>query len=84
MPAVPPPVSGDFFGTYQYKHVGTPVDFTATYDSIGGNHSMLNCYLYAVTHPTEPEGPVAPASAIRPEFPPRLRRSAARSGGPTR
>lgn len=41
-----------------YKHVGTPVDFTAQYDSIDGNHSMLNCYAYAINNPNQPEGPI--------------------------
>jgi hypothetical protein len=34
---VPLAVTDDLFDTYDYK-VGTPVDFTAQYDSIGGNH----------------------------------------------
>lgn len=41
-----------------YEHVGTPVDFTTQYDSIGGNHDHLNCYYYALTHPNQPQGPI--------------------------
>ncbi|HEX8650139.1 MAG TPA: lipase family protein [Pyrinomonadaceae bacterium] len=41
-----------------YKHVGTPVDFTAQYDSIGGNHDHLNSYNYALNNPDQPEGPI--------------------------
>lgn len=38
-----------------YKHVGTPVDFTAQYGSIGGNHSLKDAYTYALDHPDMPE-----------------------------
>ena len=41
-----------------YKHVGTPVDFTAQYNTIGGNHDHLNSYNYALNHPNQPEGPI--------------------------
>ncbi len=38
-----------------YKHVGTPVDFTAQYRSIGGNHSLTGSYSYALANPKAPE-----------------------------
>lgn len=63
VPDVPLAVSSDVLKTYLYKHAGTPVDFTAQYDSIGGNHSMANSYAYAVNNPAQPEGPVVAASA---------------------
>lgn len=40
-----------------YKHVGTPVDFTAQYGSIGGNHSLTDSYCYAIDNPNAPENP---------------------------
>jgi hypothetical protein len=54
VPYGPPPISGFDY----YEHVGTPVDFTAQYGSTGGNHDHLNSYYYALTHPTQPQGPV--------------------------
>ena len=39
-----------------YKHVGIPVDFTAQYGSIPGNHSITDSYGYALQHPEQPEG----------------------------
>jgi triacylglycerol lipase len=74
VPGVPFAVTDDIFATYLYKHAGTPVDFTATYDSTGNNHSMLDCYLYAVNHPAQPEGPLPTGSTCQPAFPPRLRK----------
>lgn len=50
VPDVPPPSSG-------YEHFGTPVDFTASYGSIDGNHSMIDCYWYAINNPSQPQGP---------------------------
>ncbi len=38
-----------------YKHIGTPIDFTGQYGSIGGNHSLLHAYCYALAHPDAPE-----------------------------
>jgi hypothetical protein len=46
------------FGGYLYKHIGTSVDFTAQYDTVGDNHSLDIAYDYAVAHPTNPEGPL--------------------------
>lgn len=54
VPDGPPAVSG----SYLYKHVGTPVDFTAQYDSIGDNHSLDVAYVHALANPTNPEGPL--------------------------
>jgi hypothetical protein len=45
--------------SYLYKHIGTPVDFTAQYGSIGDNHSLDIAYAYALAHPSNPEGPQA-------------------------
>jgi len=39
-----------------YKHVGIPVDFTAQYSSIPGNHSITDSYRYALQYPDQPEG----------------------------
>jgi hypothetical protein len=63
--------------------VGTPVDFTAQYDSIGDDHSMLSCHLYAVQHPAQPEGPGVKATARQPSCPRGLRKTtpAASTGG---
>ena len=74
VPDVPLAVTSDILDTYYYKHVGTPVDFTAQYRSIGSNHSMVNCYLYAVNHPTQPEGPIGAPSPGQPAFPAALRK----------
>jgi triacylglycerol lipase len=38
VPDASPPV----IGTTLYKHIGTPVDFTAQYGSYDANHSLLN------------------------------------------
>ena len=54
VPDGPPAVS-----EWYYEHVGTPVGFTTQYDSTGGNHDHLNCYFYALTHPDQPQGPIA-------------------------
>ena len=75
VPDVPLAVTDDLFDTYDYKHVGTPVDFTAQYDSIGGNYSMLNSYLYAVSHPAQPEGPIVAPIPCQPKLPAGLRKT---------
>jgi hypothetical protein len=54
VPDAPPSV----IGTTLYKHIGTPVDFTAQYGSYDGNHSLLNAYDYALRNPNDPEGPI--------------------------
>ncbi len=53
VPDGPPSV----IGTLIYQHVGTPVDFTAQYGSIGDNHSLDISYIYAINHPEDPQGP---------------------------
>jgi pimeloyl-ACP methyl ester carboxylesterase len=55
VPAVPPAITGSIL----YEHFGLPVDFTAQYGSLDGNHSMANCYNYAITNPDAPQGPVS-------------------------
>jgi hypothetical protein len=77
VPDVPLAVTDDVLHTYDYKHVGVPVDFTAQYDSIGNNHSMLNCYLYAMNHPGQPEGPIVAPQPCQPAFPGGLRKKTA-------
>jgi hypothetical protein len=54
VPDVPPPV----IGALLFKHVGTPVDFTAQYGSIDANHAQWTAYHYALTNPDQPEGPM--------------------------
>jgi triacylglycerol lipase len=46
------------FFNYLYKHIGTPVDFTAQYNTIIDNHSLDTAYDYALAHPANPEGPL--------------------------
>jgi triacylglycerol lipase len=60
VPDVPPPETGVII----YQHVGTPVDFTVQYLSIDGNHSMQNCYSYAINHPTQPQDAVSGLTLI--------------------
>lgn len=55
VPDAPLAVSG--LSTF-YKHIGTPVDFTAQYDSIISNHSLDIAYEYALRNPSNPEGPL--------------------------
>ena len=43
-------------GATLYKHIGTPVDFTAQYGSNDQSHSLLIAYDYALNHTTDPEG----------------------------
>ncbi len=50
VPDVPPAILGDD----DYCHVGTPVNFTAQYGSLNGNHSSVSAYLYALEHPNKP------------------------------
>lgn len=51
VPEVPPSIIAD----ENFKHVGVPVDYTAQYKSITGNHSLTNSYMYALNHPDSPE-----------------------------
>jgi triacylglycerol lipase len=60
VPDVPPPL----LGSTVYQHVGTPVDFTAEYLTTDGNHSMADCYWYAINHPGQPQGPVSGSLAL--------------------
>jgi hypothetical protein len=39
-----------------YKHIGTPVDFTAQYGTTDDNHSLDIAYDYAIRHPANPQG----------------------------
>jgi hypothetical protein len=54
VPDAPPSV----IGTTLYKHIGTPVDYTAQYGSYDGNHSLTDSYIYALKNPADPEGPM--------------------------
>jgi triacylglycerol lipase len=54
VPDAPPAV----LGTLLFKHIGTPVDFTAQYDTIVDNHSLDVAYRYALANPDNPEGPL--------------------------
>jgi triacylglycerol lipase len=56
IPDAPPSVSG----SYLYKHIGTPIDFTAQYDTTEDNHALDIAYEYAIAHPNDPEGPLPP------------------------
>jgi triacylglycerol lipase len=60
VPDVPTPTSDS--GTF-YEHIGTPIDFTGQYLSVDGNHSMADCYWYAINHPDQPQGPVSSSLA---------------------
>jgi len=56
VPDLPPPE----IGSYLYKHVGTPIDYTAQYGSVVANHDHWNSYNYALNNPTQPEGSLPP------------------------
>ena len=47
---MPAAVSGDLL----YQHLGLALTFTASYASVAANHSMTDCYLYALQHPQAP------------------------------
>lgn len=51
VPEVPPAVLDKDL----YKHIGTPVDYTAQYGSLAGNHSLATSYTYALENPNSPE-----------------------------
>ncbi len=55
VPQLPSPLLGEFV----YKHVGTPVNFTAQYSGIGDNHNLTHAYGYALNYPDQPENPKA-------------------------
>lgn len=50
VPEVPPADSDGLF----YQHLGQAVTFTASYGGVAANHSMTDCYLYALQHPQAP------------------------------
>jgi triacylglycerol lipase len=50
VPQVPPAVIHDLL----YQHVGLAVTFTASYAGVADNHSLADCYLYALEHPRAP------------------------------
>lgn len=50
VPQVPPGVSAHCL----YQHLGLAVTFTASYEGIAANHSLLDCYRYALQHPQAP------------------------------
>jgi hypothetical protein len=49
-----------------YQHIGTQVDFTAAYFTVDGNHSMADCYWYAINHADAPQGPISMATLAKP------------------
>lgn len=50
VPQVPAAVSGRWL----YQHLGLALTFTASYAGLAANHSMADCYLYALEHPQAP------------------------------
>ena len=50
VPQVPPSVLDKLL----FEHIGTPVNYTAQYGSLSGNHNSINSYHYALTHPEQP------------------------------
>lgn len=50
VPQIPAAVSGELL----YQHLGQAVTFTASYAGVAANHSMTDCYLYALQHPQAP------------------------------
>lgn len=52
-------------GSTVYQHIGTPVDFTAEYLTTDGNHSMADCYWYAINNVTQPQGPLSSATLMQ-------------------
>ena len=60
VPDLPPSV----IGSTLFKHIGTPVDFTAQYGSLAYNHAHWTAYNYALNNPNQPEGPIPAASNL--------------------
>lgn len=58
-----PDLPASVFGHLVYQHVGTPVDYTAQYGSLAGNHSASSSYRYALQHPDQPQREGAAVSA---------------------
>jgi hypothetical protein len=52
VPQVPPSVLDKLL----FEHIGTPVDYTAQYGSLSGNHNSIDSYHYALTHTDQPQG----------------------------
>lgn len=50
VPQVPPGVTGKWL----YQHLGLAVTFSASYASVADNHSLADCYLYALQNPQAP------------------------------
>ncbi len=50
VPQVPPAVTGD----WQYQHLGLAVTFSASYPGVAANHSLADCYGYALQNPQAP------------------------------
>lgn len=50
VPEVPPGVSDNWL----YQHLGQAITFTASYASVAGDHSLADCYLYALNNPQAP------------------------------
>lgn len=50
VPQVPPGVVGDLL----YQHLGLALTFSASYGGVAANHSLADCYLYALQHPQAP------------------------------
>jgi triacylglycerol lipase len=51
VPEVPPSVLAKLV----FKHVGAPIDFTAQYGAVGGDHSLDGAYRYALDNPGAPQ-----------------------------
>ena len=47
-----------------YEHIGTPINFTANYGAIDGNHSLTLSYLYALSNPQSPQNPSPPVTLL--------------------
>ncbi len=64
VPDAPPSVTGSLI----YKHVGTPIDFTAQYGTTDDNHSLDISYIYALANPQAPQGvpPARPLMLVTP------------------
>jgi hypothetical protein len=50
VPQIPPGVTGDWL----YQHLGLAVTFSASYADVAANHSLADCYLYALQNPQAP------------------------------
>ena len=50
VPQVPPGVTGHCF----YQHLGQAVTFSASYAGLAADHSLVDCYLYALSNPQAP------------------------------